>query len=76
MVYFQLALYTRRELNIRITPNFMLAAAAYNTACRPYLRKYFSATTMLPSDWIDVAEQYQVVKIYPHSTLNILFHFE
>ena len=55
----KLALYTRVSLNIRITANFLLALAAKLPACRPYLRKYFSATVKLPSDWIEVAEIYQ-----------------
>ena len=57
---FQMALYTRNQLNIRTTANFLLAYAANNKNCRPYLKKYFTASIRLPSDWIDVAEQYQV----------------
>ncbi len=56
----KVALYTRNELNIRVTANFLLAYASYTISCRPYLRKYFSASIRLPSDWIDVAELYQV----------------
>eukprot|EP00045_Choanoeca_perplexa_P017454 m.253773 g.253773 ORF g.253773 m.253773 type:complete len:2624 (-) comp17544_c0_seq1:33-7904(-) len=52
----KLALYTRQQLNIRITANFLLALAASLHACRPYLRKYFSLSIRLPSDWIAVAE--------------------
>ena len=55
----KLALYTRLSLNIRTTANFLLALAAKLPHCRPYLRKYFSATVRLPSDWIEVAEIYQ-----------------
>ena len=55
-----MALYTRNELNIRTTANFLLAFASNNKACRPYLRKYYQTSIRLPSDWIDVAEQYQV----------------
>ncbi len=56
----KVALYTRCELNIRTTANFLLAFASFTSACRPYLKKYFSASIRLPSDWIDVAELYQV----------------
>ena len=57
----QVALYTRNELNIRTTANFLLTYAAHHPVCRPFLQKYFSASVRLPSDWIEVAEQYQVV---------------
>ncbi|XP_071492969.1 telomerase protein component 1-like [Diadema antillarum] len=55
----KVALYTRKELNIRTTANFLLALAAMTPDCRPFLRKYFSSSINLPSDWIDVAELYQ-----------------
>ncbi|XP_063952437.1 telomerase protein component 1-like isoform X2 [Lytechinus pictus] len=55
----KVALYTRKELNIRTTANFLLALAAMTPECRPFLRKYFSSSIALPSDWIDVAELYQ-----------------
>ena len=53
------ALYTRCELNIRTTANFLLALAANLHNCRPHIGKYFSASIRLPSDWIEVAEIYQ-----------------
>ena len=55
-----MALYTRNELNIRTTANFLLAYASNHKLCRPFLKKFFKASIRLPSDWIDVAEQYQV----------------
>ena len=55
----KLALYTRNELNIRTTANFLLAMASNIVYCRPFLKKYFDATIKLPSDWIEVAEVYQ-----------------
>ena len=55
----KLALYTRCDLNIRTTGNFLLALAANIQNCRPFLKKYFSASVRLPSDWIEVAEIYQ-----------------
>ena len=55
----KLALYTRNELNVRTTANFLLALASSIPYCRPYLKKYFSASVRLPSDWIEIAEIYQ-----------------
>eukprot|EP00731_Ephydatia_muelleri_P016594 Em0009g1018a len=56
----KLALYTRCDLNIRTTANFLLALASKIQSCRPYLRKYYSSAVALPSDWIEVAEIYTV----------------
>ena len=55
----KVALYTRNELNIRTTANFLLALASNLQTCRPFLRKYYCASIRLPSDWIEVAEVYQ-----------------
>lgn len=55
----KLALYTRCDLNIRTTANFLLALAANIHSCRPFLKKYYSSSIRLPSDWIEVAEIYQ-----------------
>ncbi|CAD5119855.1 DgyrCDS8439 [Dimorphilus gyrociliatus] len=52
----KVALYTRLELNIRSTSNFLLAYSSNNPQCRPFLKKYFDNTIVLPSDWISVAE--------------------
>lgn len=57
----KVALYTRQELNIRSTANFLLALAAWFPASRPYLRRYFCAAVQLPSDWIEVAKMYQSI---------------
>ena len=57
----KLAIYTRLNLNIRTTANFLVALAAKLLSCRPYLKKYFCATIKLPSDWIEVAEIYQAL---------------
>uniref|UniRef100_T1JIE1 TROVE domain-containing protein n=1 Tax=Strigamia maritima TaxID=126957 RepID=T1JIE1_STRMM len=56
----KVAVYTRRELNIRSTANLLVAFAASNTECKPYLEKYFNCIIRLPSDWIEVAEQCQL----------------
>lgn len=69
----QVALYSRRELNIRTTSNFLLALASNYLECRPYLRKYYSSTIMLPSDWIEVAEMYQVDIRFFISSFNLTF---
>ena len=54
----KVALYTRRDLNIRTTANFLLALASNMHGCRPFLKKYYSTVIRLPSDWIEVAEIY------------------
>ncbi|XP_041095472.1 telomerase protein component 1 isoform X2 [Polyodon spathula] len=51
----KVAVYTRQELNIRYTANFLLALAAHLPSCRPHLHRYFSSAVQLPSDWIEVA---------------------
>ncbi|XP_011406078.1 PREDICTED: telomerase protein component 1-like [Amphimedon queenslandica] len=55
----KVALYTRCDLNIRATANYLLAIAASDPAYRPHLKKYYSASVRLPSDWIEIAEMYQ-----------------
>ncbi|PAA68421.1 hypothetical protein BOX15_Mlig031198g1, partial [Macrostomum lignano] len=55
----KVALFTRKELNIRTTANFLLSYSAVSNLTRPYIKKYFSAAVALPSDWIEVAEIYQ-----------------
>ncbi|XP_059178831.1 telomerase protein component 1-like [Physella acuta] len=57
----KVALYSRKELNIRTTSNYLLALAANISACRYYLKKYFNASIALPSDWIEVAELFQTL---------------
>ncbi|KAL1781119.1 telomerase protein component 1 [Sigmodon hispidus] len=53
------SLYARQQLNIREVANLVLAVAVFLPACRPHVRRYFSAIVHLPSDWIQVAEFYQ-----------------
>ncbi|NJM28359.1 MAG: TROVE domain-containing protein, partial [Pseudanabaena sp. RU_4_16] len=36
----KLALYVRDDLNIRSTANFLVAFAANNPKCQPFLKKY------------------------------------
>ena len=43
----KLALYTRRELNIRVTANFLICLAAFSVECRPFLSRYFKASIMV-----------------------------
>ena len=54
----KVALFTRRQLNIRVTANFLVALAAYKKDCRRYIKKYYNEIVRLPSDWIDIAELY------------------
>lgn len=53
------SLYARQQLNLRDIANIVLAVAALLPACRPHVRRYYSAIVHLPSDWIQVAEFYQ-----------------
>ncbi|XP_044131083.1 telomerase protein component 1-like [Bufo gargarizans] len=55
----KVALYTRQELNIRTTANFLLALSALFPSCRPHLRRYLCSSVQLPSDWMDVPRMYQ-----------------
>lgn len=50
----QLALYLRNELYVRTTTNFILAFAAFHPKTRPFLKKYFSKSVILPTDLIEV----------------------
>ena len=52
------ALYTRQDLNIRITTNYLLALAGNYIETRPYLSKYFAFATRLPTDWLAVMGLY------------------
>ncbi|XP_069616642.1 telomerase protein component 1 [Ranitomeya imitator] len=55
----KVALYTRQELNIRTTANFLLALSAFLPTCQPHLRRYLCSSVQLPSDWMDVPRMYQ-----------------
>ncbi|XP_056599066.1 telomerase protein component 1 isoform X2 [Triplophysa dalaica] len=54
----KVAVYTRQELNIRVTANFLLALAAHLPASKPHVRRYFCAAVQLPSDWLEVIRIY------------------
>ncbi|XP_066579080.1 telomerase protein component 1 isoform X2 [Amia ocellicauda] len=54
----KVAVYTRQELNIRITANFLLALSARLPEAKPHLRRYYCAAIQLPSDWIEVVRLY------------------
>ena len=56
----KLALYTRQDLNIRSTANFLLALSSNDINCQPFLKKYYGDCIRLPSDWLDVAALYMV----------------
>ncbi|GFO40942.1 telomerase protein component 1, partial [Plakobranchus ocellatus] len=57
----KVALYSRKELGIRTTSNFLLALAANYESTRQYLKKYFCMCIALPSDWIEVAKIFQTL---------------
>ncbi|KAM8849775.1 telomerase protein component 1 isoform 2-T4 [Spinachia spinachia] len=54
----KVALYTRQELNIRVTANFLLALAASLPSTKSHVRRYFCAAVQLPSDWLEVVRIY------------------
>ncbi|KAJ3595051.1 hypothetical protein NHX12_004356 [Muraenolepis orangiensis] len=54
----KVAVYTRQELNIRITANFLLALASHLPPTKPHLRRFYCAAVQLPSDWLEVARIY------------------
>ncbi|XP_070701511.1 telomerase protein component 1 [Pempheris klunzingeri] len=54
----KVAVYTRQDLNIRITANFLLALAANQPSTKPHVRRYFCAAVQLPSDWLEVVRIY------------------
>ncbi|XP_023330833.1 telomerase protein component 1 [Eurytemora carolleeae] len=51
----KVSLYCRRELNLRLVSNFLLAYAAANKNTAGFLKKYFKMAVRLPSDWLQVA---------------------
>nr|XP_046265032.1 telomerase protein component 1 [Scatophagus argus]XP_046265033.1 telomerase protein component 1 [Scatophagus argus] len=56
----KVAIYTRQQLNIRITTNFLLALAANQASTKPHLRRYFCAAVQLPSDWLEIVRIYSM----------------
>ncbi|XP_059419370.1 telomerase protein component 1 isoform X2 [Carassius carassius] len=56
----KVAVYTRQELNIRITANFLLALAAHLPGSKPHFRRYFCAAVQLPSDWLEITRIYSM----------------
>lgn len=60
--HIQVAVYTRQQLNIRITTNFLLALAANQPSTKPHVRRYFRAAVQLPSDWLEVVRIYSTVR--------------
>uniref|UniRef100_A0A3P8TTE8 TROVE domain-containing protein n=1 Tax=Amphiprion percula TaxID=161767 RepID=A0A3P8TTE8_AMPPE len=59
----QVAVYTRQELNIRITANFLLALAANLPLTKSHVRRYFCTAVQLPSDWLEVVRIYSTVSL-------------
>uniref|UniRef100_A0A671RMS4 Telomerase-associated protein 1 n=1 Tax=Sinocyclocheilus anshuiensis TaxID=1608454 RepID=A0A671RMS4_9TELE len=68
----KVAVYTRQELNIRITANFLLALAAHLPGSKPHLRRYFCAAVQLPSDWLEVTRIYSIVSCFSKSLPSCL----
>ena len=57
----KLAYYSRNELNLRSTSNFIAAWAASHQECRRSLAEFFPFIINLPSDLLDFIERYQVL---------------
>eukprot|EP01116_Phalansterium_solitarium_P003945 TRINITY_DN1478_c0_g2_i3.p1 TRINITY_DN1478_c0_g2~~TRINITY_DN1478_c0_g2_i3.p1 ORF type:complete len:2362 (+),score=859.43 TRINITY_DN1478_c0_g2_i3:58-7143(+) len=57
----KLALYSRDDLNIRSTSNYLVSIASNVKACQPFLKKYVKNIVRLPSDWLDIAATYQAL---------------
>uniref|UniRef100_A0A3B3V6S0 TROVE domain-containing protein n=1 Tax=Poecilia latipinna TaxID=48699 RepID=A0A3B3V6S0_9TELE len=66
----EVAVYTRQELNIRITTNFLLALAANLAPTKPHVRRYFCAAVQLPSDWLEIVRIYSTVSLTQHEFLH------
>uniref|UniRef100_A0A096MDF2 TROVE domain-containing protein n=1 Tax=Poecilia formosa TaxID=48698 RepID=A0A096MDF2_POEFO len=66
----KVAVYTRQELNIRITTNFLLALAANLAPTKPHVRRYFCAAVQLPSDWLEIVRIYSTVSLTQHEFLH------
>jgi hypothetical protein len=58
---FKKALYSRDDLGIRSTSNFIVSVASDIKECQPFLKKYMKAIIRLPSDWLDIAATYQTL---------------
>jgi len=50
----KLALYTRHQLYIRTTTNFILAFCCLHPKTTKFVKKYLPATVILPTDLIEV----------------------
>ena len=60
-IFIKIALYCRKELNLRLISNLLLALAARNRSTSYYLKKYFACSVNLPSDWIMVANLFMTL---------------
>lgn len=59
----QLAVYLRRELGLRTTPNFIIAYCACSKVLSKIMAEYFSKAVMLPSDTIEVTQFVQIIHL-------------
>ncbi|KPA86858.1 hypothetical protein ABB37_00906 [Leptomonas pyrrhocoris] len=51
----KLALYTRRTLHLRSSPNYLVALCAREPNCIPFLQPYMEKIVMIPPDWLAIA---------------------
>ncbi|RNF27382.1 putative telomerase-associated protein [Trypanosoma conorhini] len=63
----KLALYVRRDLNIRRTAAVLVALSAFEPKCQPFLRCYMRRIICLPSDWLSIAN---IAVEQPHLRLS------
>lgn len=52
----QVAYYARNHMNLRSTPNFLLAYASIRKKTKQILKNYFKISTRLPGDVIEIAD--------------------
>ncbi|RNF08543.1 telomerase-associated protein [Trypanosoma rangeli] len=65
----KLALYVRRDLNIRHTAAVLVALSAFEPKCQPFLKCYMRRIICLPSDWLSIAN---IAVEQPHLRLSPL----
>jgi telomerase protein component 1 len=67
----QVAYYARNHMNLRSTPNFLLAYASIRKKTKQILKNYFKVSTRLPGDVIEVADFADVLSNVDFSTGTI-----
>lgn len=60
----QTAYYVRNKMYIRSTPNFIIAFSILNASTKPFLKKYFNKTVLIPGDLIEVCKYVTLLQYY------------